>query len=158
MIASVSVSWLAPSKSSKTVIVGDKQMLVYDDLDADQPIRLYDKGVVLPEPSNFGEHQLTYRHGDIHAPHVGAAEPLAREVEHFLACARGTEICRSDGEFGLSVVRALEAAEQSLARRGEAVEVGVECPVDLRTGRGPDASTSPIEAGEPRVLAESGAD
>jgi predicted dehydrogenase len=132
VIASVSVSWLAPSKSRRTVIVGDRQMLVYEDLDAEQPVRLYDRGVVLPEPQNFGEHQLTYRHGDIQAPHVPAVEPLAREVEHFLACVGGTETCRSDGEFGLRVVKALEAAEQSMARRGEPVDVQVDRAVDPR--------------------------
>jgi predicted dehydrogenase len=158
VIASVSVSWLAPSKSRKTVIVGNKQMLVYEDLDPEQPVRLYNKGVVLPEPNSFGEHQLTYRHGAIHAPHVPAAEPLAREVEHFLACARGTETCRSDGEFGLSVVRSLEAAERSLAERGEPVEVDVDRSIDLRDSLGTGTRTGRAEADQMSVLTETGAD
>jgi len=124
VVASVSLSWLAPSKARNTVIVGDQQMLVYDDLLAEQPIRLYDKGVNLTEPDNFGEHQLTYRHGDVLAPHVPAREPLAQEVAHFLSSCEELSPCRSDGRFGLDVVRCLEAAEQSWFEDGEAVRVG----------------------------------
>ncbi len=121
VVASVSLSWLAPSKARNTVFVGDRQMLVYDDLKAEQPIRLYDKGITLTEPDNFGEHQLTYRHGDVLAPHVPAREPLAQEVAHFLECCAGDHECRSDARFGLDVVRCLEAAEQSWLEDGEAV-------------------------------------
>jgi predicted dehydrogenase len=123
VVASVSLSWLAPSKARNTVIVGDKQMLVYDDLQAEQPIRLYDKGITLNDPDNFGEHQLTYRHGDVLAPHVPAREPLAQEVAHFLDCCEDAGPCRSDARFGLDVVRCLEAAEASWFEDGEAVWV-----------------------------------
>lgn len=128
VVASVSVSWLAPSKSRNTVIVGDKQMLVYDDSDNEQPIKLYDKGYVLPEPEpgNFGEHQLTYRVGDMLAPHVPAREPLAREVQHFVECCNGAATCTSSGEFGLGVVAALEAAERSWQLGGIPVAVDAE--------------------------------
>lgn len=121
VVASVSVSWLAPSKARNTIIVGDEQMLVYDDSDNEQPIRLYDKGVVLPEPGNFGEHQLTYRYGDMLAPHVPPREPLGREVEHFVACAHGFPGGLSDGRFGLGVVEALEASERSWKQGGTRV-------------------------------------
>ena len=123
VVASVSLSWLAPSKARNTVFVGDRQMLVYDDLQAEQPIRLYDKGINLTDPDNFGEHQLTYRHGDVLAPHVPAREPLAQEVAHFLSCCEDATPCRSDARFGLDVVRCLEAAEQSWFEGGEAVYV-----------------------------------
>jgi len=123
VVASVSLSWLAPSKARNTVIVGDRQMLVYDDLQAEQPIRLYDKGITLNDPDNFGEHQLTYRHGDVLAPHVPAREPLAQEVAHFLSCCEDASPCRSDARFGLDVVRCLEAAERSWFEDGEAVRV-----------------------------------
>ncbi len=121
VVALVSISWLAPSKARNMVVVGDEQMLVYDDIDNEQPIKLYDKGVIRPEPGNFGEHQLIYRHGDMLAPHVVAQEPLAREVAHFLACAAGVQMCRCDGWFGLGVVRVLEAAERSWNLGGDAV-------------------------------------
>ncbi len=123
VVASVSVSWLAPSKARNTVVVGDEQMLVYDDSDNEQPIKLYDKGVILPEPGNFGEHQLTYRYGDMLAPHVPPREPLAREIEHFVACCNGFTQCTSDGVFGLGVVAALEAAEESWRLGGIPVEL-----------------------------------
>jgi predicted dehydrogenase len=124
VVASVNLSWLAPSKSRSTVVVGDRQMLVYDDLEHEQPIRIYDKGVVLAQPGSFGEHQLTYRHGDILAPYLPAREPLAQEIAHFLACAETGIPCISGGRFGLAIVETLEAAELSWSRGGEAVAVG----------------------------------
>jgi predicted dehydrogenase len=124
VVASVSVSWLAPSKARNTIVVGDEQMLVYDDCDNEQPLKLYDKGIVLSEPpGNFGEHQLTYRVGDMLAPHVPSREPLAREIEHFVACCNGFPPPVSDSRFGLSVVTALEAAERSWQLGGVPVDV-----------------------------------
>ncbi|MGI9121230.1 MAG: Gfo/Idh/MocA family protein [Acidimicrobiales bacterium] len=124
IVASVDVSWLAPRKIRNTVVVGDQQMMVYDDLDSEEPVKIYDKGVVMPDPENFGEHQLTYRHGDMLAPYVPAREPLAQELSHFLSCMSGTEACRSDGRFGLGVVEALEGAERSWQQGGLPVEIG----------------------------------
>ena len=112
VVAEVSVSWLAPRKVRNTIIVGDARMLVYDDMDADEPIKLHDKRFVLPEGDSFGEHQLTYRTGDTVAPYVSAQEPLANQLTHFLQCLRGTP-CRSDGWFGAGIVEVLEAADAS---------------------------------------------
>ena len=123
VIAAVSVSWLAPKKVRDTVIVGDRRMLVYDDLHPDEPIRIYDKGVDVQEPSDFGEHQLLYRHGDVVAPYIPAREPLAAEVEHFLDCVQTGARPTSDGTFGLGVVAALEAAEVSWQLGGRTVAV-----------------------------------
>lgn len=123
VIGSVTVSWLAPSKARNTVIVGDRQMLVYDDLQVEQPVQLYDKGVMPLAPGNFGEHQLTYRNGDVLAPCVPAKEPLAQEVAHFIRCVTEGLHCRSDGRFGLQVVHALEAAEQSWFEGGASIEI-----------------------------------
>lgn len=125
IVASVDVSWLAPRKVRNTVLVGNQQMMVYDDLDNEGPIKIYDKGVVIPDPENFGEHQLTYRHGDVLAPFVSAREPLAQELAHFLDCINGAASlpCRSDGRFGLRVVEALEAAERSWRQGGQPVAV-----------------------------------
>ena len=125
IVASVDVSWLAPRKVRNTVLVGNQQMMVYDDLDNEGPIKIYDKGIVMPDPENFGEHQLTYRHGDVLVPFVSAREPLAQELAHFLDCISGAPSppCRSDGRFGLRVVEALEAAERSWHEGGQPVAV-----------------------------------
>jgi predicted dehydrogenase len=101
---------------------------VFDDLDNDEPIRIYDKGVDLDAPSDFGEHQLLYRHGDVISPYVAPREPLAVELQHFIDCIGGARPCRSDGRFGLGVVAALEAAEVSWHLGGRAVEVSSPLP------------------------------
>ncbi len=134
IVASVDVSWLAPRKTRSTVLVGDRQMMVYDDLNNEEPVKIYDKGVVIPDPEGFGEHQLTYRHGDVQAPFIPAREPLAQELAHFLACIDGTETCRSDGRFGLHVVEALEAAERSWQEGGWPVDVETAVPEAGRSG------------------------
>ena len=126
VVASVDVSWLAPRKTRSTVLVGDDQMMVYDDLNNEEPVKIYDKGVVIPDPEGFGEHQLTYRHGDVLAPYIPPREPLAQELAHFLACIDGTEVCRSDGYFGLHVVEALEAAERSWQEGGWPIAIEVD--------------------------------
>lgn len=128
LVASVDVSWLAPRKTRSTVLVGDQQMMVYDDLNNEEPVKIYDKGVVIPNPTSFGEHQLTYRHGDVLAPFIPSREPLAQELAHFLACIDGSESCRSDGYFGLHVVEALEAAERSWREGGLPVGTGTSLP------------------------------
>lgn len=124
VVAEVSVSWLAPRKVRNTIIVGDTRMLVYDDMDADEPIKLHDKRFVLPEGDSFGAHQLTYRTGDTIAPYVAPDEPLARQLQHFMACLQGAT-CRSDGWFGAGVVDTLEAADRSYHEDGAAVAVDV---------------------------------
>lgn len=125
IVASVDVSWLAPKKVRNTVLVGDRQMMVYDDLDNEGPVKIYDKGVVKPDPETFGEHQLTYRQGDVLAPYVGPREPLAQELAHFVDCihGKGSNPCLSDGRFGLRVVEALEAAERSWYEGGRPVPI-----------------------------------
>jgi predicted dehydrogenase len=122
VVAEISVSWLAPRKVRNTIIVGDTRMLVYDDMDADEPIKLHDKRFVLPEGDSFGAHQLTYRTGDTVAPYVSADEPLAKQLQHFVGCIRGAP-CRSDGWFGARVVEVLEAADRSYRQGGVPVDV-----------------------------------
>ena len=127
VVAEVSVSWLAPRKIRNTIIVGDQRMLVYDDMDADEPIKVHDKRFVLPEGDSFGVHQLTYRTGDTIAPYIAAEEPLANQLRHFLDCIRGGE-CRSDGWFGAGIVEVLEAADRSYRQGGATVEVDYRTP------------------------------
>ena len=123
-IASATVSWRAPRKVRNTVVVGDEGMIVYDDTQPDEPIKLYDRGVVGLESSSFGEHQLTYRFGDTVSPHVSAVEPLSVQLHHFLSAVDEGRDCLSDGSFGLEVVKALECADRSWQLGGIPVAIG----------------------------------
>ena len=113
-IANVQVSWLSPSKLRRTVIVGSRKMLVYDDTEPLEKIKIYDKGVEVIEPESFGEYQLSYRTGDIVSPKLDTGEPLASEMEEFLRCIETGSTPKSSGADGLAVVRALELADDSL--------------------------------------------
>ncbi len=115
-IGNVQVAWLAPSKLRRTVIVGSRKMLVYDDTEPIEKIKIYDKGVDIIEPESFGEYQLTYRTGDIISPKLPTGEPLAAEMEEFLSCIETGNSPKSSGEEGLAVVRALELADASLRK------------------------------------------
>lgn len=114
VISNVQVSWLAPSKLRRTVVVGSKKMLVYDDTHPYEKIKVYDKGVEVMEPESFGEFQLCYRTGNIHSPSLEAHEPIASEMEEFLRSIEMKSTPKSSGRDGLAVVRALELAELSL--------------------------------------------
>jgi predicted dehydrogenase len=120
-IANVELSWLAPSKLRRTTIVGSERMIVYDDT-SNEPVRVFDSGVNLPNPGTFGEYRLTYRTGDIVSPPVEIAEPLARELADFCAAIRSGTIPRSDANLGLEVVRIIEAVDRSL-KDGDRVEL-----------------------------------
>ena len=121
-IAHVELSWLAPSKLRRTTIVGSEKMVVYDDT-SNEPVRVFDSGVVLPDPESFGEYRLTYRTGDIVSPHVGAAEPLSLEMQGFCSCIRSHQRPRSHAALGLDVVRIIEAVDRSLAQDGAKVRL-----------------------------------
>lgn len=122
-VVHVELSWLAPSKLRRTTIVGSDKMVVYDDA-SNEPVRVFDSGVSLPDPESFGEYRLTYRTGDIVSPRVSAAEPLLLELEDFLASIRGGSIARSSAALGVDVVKIIEAVDRSLADDG--ARVGVE--------------------------------
>jgi predicted dehydrogenase len=119
--ANVQLSWLAPRKVRDMIVVGSRRMVQYDDLAADEAVRVYDRGLDLELPQTFGEHQLTYRSGDIVMPRLDAAEPLSLELEDFARAIRDGSTPRSNSELGLEIVLAMEAAQRSLARNGEPV-------------------------------------
>jgi predicted dehydrogenase len=121
--ANIELSWLAPRKVRQMVVVGSHRMVQYDDTSSDEPIRVYDRGMEFETPENFGEYQLTYRSGDIVAPRIEPAEPLALELQDFAHCIRTRATPRSHAYLGLEVVSAMEAAQESLRRRGEPVAV-----------------------------------
>jgi predicted dehydrogenase len=121
--ANVELSWLAPRKVRQMVVVGSQRMVQYDDTASDEAIRIYDRGMEFETPANFGEYQLTYRSGDIVAPRLEPAEPLALELQDFAHCIRTGATPRSHAYLGLEVVVAMEAAQESLRRGGQPVAV-----------------------------------
>ncbi len=121
--ANVQLSWLAPRKVRDMIVVGSRRMIQYDDLAADEAVRVYDRGLDLEFPQTFGEHQLTYRSGDIVMPRLDAAEPLSLELEDFARAIREGTTPRSNAELGLEIVLAMEAAQRSLDRNGEPVAI-----------------------------------
>ncbi len=119
--ANVQISWLAPKKVREMVIVGSKRMVQYDDTAADESVRIFDRGMEIAEPANFGEFQLSYRSGDIVVPRVEAAEPLSLELQDFAHAIRTGTKPRSHAQLGLDVVAVIEAAETSLSLSGDPV-------------------------------------
>src|SRR5213080_4529670 len=118
VLAHVQLSWLDPHKERKLTVVGAKKMVVFDDMEPREKLRIYDKGVDRPpEYRSFGE-SLAIREGDIFIPRIPAVEPLAAELAHFVRAAQGREAPRASAEDGVRVVRVLEAASRSLARGG----------------------------------------
>jgi predicted dehydrogenase len=118
VVASITVSWLSPVKLRRTVIVGSKKMLLYDDTESVEKVKLYDHGVDFKDPETYGEFQLSYRTGDILAPKLDTVEPLFAEASHFLECIEASRRPITDGLAGLRVVASLEAAERSLNNGG----------------------------------------
>lgn len=124
-VAHVELSWLAPSKLRRTTIVGSRKMIVYDDT-SNEPVRVFDSGVMLRDPETFGEYKLTYRTGDIVSPQIEVAEPLRLELEDFANAIVTGSTPRSSRELGLEVVRMIEAVDDSLEQNGARVDVGAE--------------------------------
>jgi predicted dehydrogenase len=124
VIAFIHNSWLDPNKIRKTTIVGSRKMLVYDDIENQEKIKIYDKGVeVPPYYDTFADFQFSYRYGDIHSPRIEDYEPLRKVCEHFLDCVRDGKIPHTDGYNGLRVVSILEAASRSLKQSGKAISI-----------------------------------
>jgi predicted dehydrogenase len=122
IIAHVNVNWLSPVKVRTTLIGGEKKMLVWNDLEADEKLRIYDKGVSMStNPSNLHQLLVSYRSGDMWAPQVENIEALRAETAYFLKCIEDNTKPMNDGEAGLRVVRILEAADRSIRTRGEAI-------------------------------------
>jgi predicted dehydrogenase len=120
IVASAELSWLAPSKLRRTVIVGTEKMVVYED-GAPEPVKIYDHGVVFNDPETFGEYHLSYRTGDVISPKTGSHEPLAAELADFAAAIVEGREPLANSRLATDVVRITEAADQSLARGGEEV-------------------------------------
>jgi predicted dehydrogenase len=117
ILAQVQISWLAPSKLRRTSIVGRQRMVVYDDLEPVEKIKIYDRGVDR-QPASFGEFQLTYRSGDILSPRLDTTEPLYLECAHWLHCIRTGEEPDTSARSAVEVVRVIQAAERSIRQGG----------------------------------------
>lgn len=124
MIAFIHSSWLDPNKIRRTTIVGSRRMLVYDDIEPQEKIKIFDKGVeVPPYYDTYAEFQFSYRYGDIHSPRIEDYEPLKKECDHFLTCIQKGVNPLSDGYSGLRVVSILEAANKSIKLSGRSVPI-----------------------------------
>ncbi|HWR14174.1 MAG TPA: Gfo/Idh/MocA family oxidoreductase [Terriglobales bacterium] len=121
VIGHVTVNWLSPVKVRTTLIGGEKKMLVWNDLEADEKIKIYDKGVDIKSREGVYNLLVSYRSGDMWAPRIAQAEALKSELEHFVDCIEKNETPVSDGHSGLRVVQVLEAAEKSVKNRGKLV-------------------------------------
>ncbi|HPW19613.1 MAG TPA: Gfo/Idh/MocA family oxidoreductase [Vicinamibacterales bacterium] len=121
VIAHINVNWLSPVKVRTTLIGGRDKMLVWNDLEADEKIKVYDKGVDVTSREGVYDLLVSYRSGDVWAPKVDQTEALKAELAYFAECVTTGKKPFNDGEAGLSVVRMLEAADQSLAERGKVV-------------------------------------
>ncbi len=119
ILAHIHVSWLDPCKVRRITVVGSQKMVVYDDVETLEKIKIYDKGVEAPHYTDtFGEFQCSYRHGDVVIPNIHFLEPLRLECQHFLECIANHTEPQSSGRIGLKVVKVLEVAERSLQNGG----------------------------------------
>jgi predicted dehydrogenase len=123
-IAHLHVNWLAPVKVRRTLIGGSEKMIVYDDLEPSEKVKVYDKGVSLfPQSEAVYDLLVSYRSGDMWAPRLDATEGLRTEALHFIECIENNRQPETDGQSGLRIVRILEGAEKSLRARGQLVEL-----------------------------------
>jgi len=126
ILATIYVSWLHPRKVREITVVGEQKMLVWNDMDLNEPVRIYDKRVS-QEPDlfadTFGSFRLTLREGEVTIPPVHGREPLAAECDHFVECMLSRKPPLTDAQDGLDVVRALTAADRSIQAQGESVPV-----------------------------------
>jgi predicted dehydrogenase len=121
VIAHINVNWLSPVKVRTTLIGGEKKMLVWNDLEADEKIKVYDKGVDIKSREGVYQMLVNYRSGDMWSPQVEPGEALKTELDHFIDCIGTGKKPINDGHAGWRVVKMLEAANQSVSKRGELV-------------------------------------
>jgi predicted dehydrogenase len=121
MLGHFNVNWMSPVKVRNTLIGGDKKMLVWNDLESDEKIKIYDKGVDVTTPESIYDLLISYRSGDVWAPKINQTEALKVEAEYFVDCVENNKTPFNDGMAGLRVVKILEATSKSLKSRGETI-------------------------------------
>jgi predicted dehydrogenase len=137
VLAHARMSWLDPRKTRRITVVGSKKMVVYDDLESHEKLKIYDKRVDAVGPTEtFGEYQFAYHYGSVLSPYIEFEEPLRAECLHFLDCVANRKNPLTDGRNGAEVVAVVEAAERSLKNGGVEVPV-IRSPhavLDLKEG------------------------
>jgi len=123
IIAHINVNWLSPVKVRTTLIGGEKKMVVWNDLEADEKVKVYDKGAQITNREGIYNLLVSYRSGDMWAPKVEQTEALKAECEYFVDCVKNNTRPFNDGQAGLQVVKMLEAANQSIRERGRIVKI-----------------------------------
>jgi predicted dehydrogenase len=121
VVAHLNVNWLSPVKVRTTMIGGEKKMLVWNDIEADEKVKVYDRGVNVSSREGVYNLLINYRSGDMWAPRIEQAEALTRELSYFVDCIVNDKTPMNDGKAGLRVVKMLEAASESLRQRGSLV-------------------------------------
>jgi len=122
LLVNLEMSWLAPSKLRRTVVVGSDKMVVYED-SSSEPVRVFDHGVVYRDPETFGEYHLSYRTGEIVSPRVSNEEPLSIQARDFIDAVRAGKAPEGHADLCRDVVRLIEAAEASLEQDGSPIEI-----------------------------------
>ena len=123
LMAHFHVNWLSPVKVRQMLIGGAKKMIVWDDMNPSEKIKVYDKGITITNTEDVYKMMVNYRSGDMYAPHLGAKEALLAEAEHFAECVETGKTPLTNAESGLRIVKILEAAEKSLKNHGAPVEI-----------------------------------
>jgi predicted dehydrogenase len=122
VVAHLHLSWLDPNKMRKLTVVGSDKMVVFDDMESDRKVTIYDKGITQPRADTYGEY-VGVRMGDISIPRVASDEPLRLEVEEFAAAIREQRTPLSDGHSGIAVVEVLEGLQRSLDDGGRVITI-----------------------------------
>ncbi len=122
--ATIQTSWLDPNKVRRMTFVGNRRMILFDDNEPMEKIRIYDKRVsVPPHYDTFAEFHYSYHYGDIYSPYINQIEPLKTECQHFLDCIKTGQQPQTSARQGLQVVQVLEAANESLKNDGAKIEI-----------------------------------
>lgn len=128
VLAHMHVSWLDPSKTRRTTVVGSKKMLVYDDMDAEAKLKVFDKGADRIDADAYGAYQYRLRDGAMHVPSLPMVEPLSTELRHFIDCVDSGRRPQVDGWNGVRTVAVLEAVDASLRAGGAQIQVPSQLP------------------------------
>lgn len=127
IIAHAHASWLNPRKVRQITVIGSKKMALWDDLNLEHPITIFDSSIGLEQSyysDSFASHRLSYNRGDVTLPSIPNNEPLFEELKHFIQVIEGNEKNRSSGRYGVEIANTLQAADQSLKAKGAFINIG----------------------------------
>ena len=147
ILAHARMSWLDPRKTRRITVVGSQKMVLYDDLEGHEKLKIYDKRVsAIPRTDTFGEYQFAYHYGSVVSPYVRLDEPLKIECQHFVECVVQRKRPLTDGRNGLKVVEVIEAAQRSLSLGGAQVAIGEDAQLEapLRSVDGSQVTTDTL--------------